>query len=102
VFLTSDSPVVLWSKPGPYGIGFGTADEIRLSLDRRHVLVLVWESRGAERIVRATPTFVAHQNRRTARHGYRHYFQHPEDPALDGPPLPPPRAPFAPRPRSSP
>jgi|APLak6261675434_1056106.scaffolds.fasta_scaffold02279_2 hypothetical protein len=82
--LTSDAPVSLWSPPSERqglfsAVGFGTAKEIRVPLDRRHALVLAWDATQGE-ILRDLSDAHAHAlNYSTASNGYRWIFHHPDD-----------------------
>lgn len=93
--LTSDAPVSLWSprseRQGFFsGVGFGTAKEVRLPLDRRHALVLAWDATKGE-VLRDLPLTHANAlNHSTASNGYRWVFHHPDDRPLDSLELPPP------------
>lgn len=48
LFITSDSPVTMWSSPdaAPYGVGVFTADELSLPIDSTHSLLMVFDTRG--------------------------------------------------------
>ena len=67
-FITSDSPLVLWSKPSPddslRGIGIDSAEELRFPLDPFKQLVLTHRRRGES--VRVNPSRAATCNQDAA------------------------------------
>jgi hypothetical protein len=95
-FLTSDAPVVLWSRPEQrvYGVGIATAEEILFPLDREHALCLWYPfasvAKPEPNVQRqATPEIVRWINGRVANNARRCVIHHPADHPLDGLDLPP-------------
>ena len=87
-FLTSDAPVTLFTRHENhhpfFGIGYGTAEEICLAIDRQHTLLFVNDQRATEACREIEGKFVAELNRRTATHGVRWIIHCPdEDPMWD-------------------
>jgi hypothetical protein len=82
ILVTSDEPVTLWNQPRRedsfYGRGLLNSDEVRLPLDRQHMLVLTLEeppSRLREELV--PPRFARDMNRLTTSSAYEWVFAHP-------------------------
>jgi hypothetical protein len=80
ILVTSDEPVTLWSRPRRddsfYGRGLGNADEVRLPLDRHHMLVLLLEE-PPKRSGAVPPLFARDMNRLTATSAYEWVYAHP-------------------------
>jgi hypothetical protein len=92
VLLTSDSPVILWCRtppPAPYGVGFGTADEIGFPLDRHHLLVASRHD-VPEVVVECDGATGTALNFLTAVRAYEWVYHHPAEDPLQGLELPPP------------
>ncbi len=86
--MTSDAPVALWQPPGGpewAGIGFGTAHELRLPIDRQHALILAWDAPSGEISREAPPEAAVALNQSVMCNAYRWLFYHPDqaDPPLD-------------------
>ncbi|WP_257462464.1 DUF4238 domain-containing protein [Archangium lipolyticum] len=92
--ITSDSPVVAWTKPGhrddSYSReGFGTCDEIRFPLDMRHALIMAAEAPAGEIVRDGSPEQARAFNYSIAANSYRRVFHHPDMSPLEGMSLPP-------------
>jgi len=85
--LTSDTPVVLWSRPGsanPYPAGLGAADEVRVPLDPRHALILARTAPAGEVVRDLGDRHASALNRTVAEVAQRWMFSHPDsDPMMD-------------------
>lgn len=96
--VTTDSPVVQWQHPdkcgGFYGVGIGTADELRFPVDRHHGLVIAWEAPAGEVTRVGTPGMAAAFNRSVLAGAYQTVFHHPEGPEIDDTLLPQPHPPM--------
>ena len=89
LIVTSDSPVVLWSPPGHYGVGALNASEILLPVDSRHCLLLVADDQGwPESIVDIPPRIARGINRRVAGASYEWVFADPRSSVLESMDLP--------------
>lgn len=90
--LTSDTPVVMWSKPTPptplYGHGWATADEIQMPLSPRFSLILSWDNRLEEQVLRfgskKGPELGLELNKLVAYKARRWIFHHPDMDPLKG------------------
>jgi hypothetical protein len=95
--LTSDTPVVKWSKPtGPgahWGRGWATADEIQMPLSPRHSLVLARNEEIEDSVFelgrKRGPALGAEMNKLVAYSARRWIFHHPGMDPLRGITLPP-------------
>jgi hypothetical protein len=89
LIVTSDAPVHLWSRPGPYGVGVLTAEEISLPIDPHHSLLLVADPRGFDETALDIPPRIAKDiSGRVAASSYEWVFADPRGKALDAIPLP--------------
>ncbi|TQF14238.1 DUF4238 domain-containing protein [Myxococcus llanfairpwllgwyngyllgogerychwyrndrobwllllantysiliogogogochensis] len=90
--LTSDTPVVMWSKPTPptffSGRGWATADEVQMPLSPRFSLCLSWENELKEQVFRLGskigPELGAKLNELVAYKARRWIFHHPDTDPLKG------------------
>jgi len=92
--LTADTPVAVWQEhPAPgMGIGVGNADDIRVTLDRRHVLVLARPGRyPGSGVWDHEQRYAAIYNQSTVDAAYEWLYHHPDDDALGGVEIPPAR-----------
>ena len=95
--LTSDTPVMKWSKPTGsaafYGRGWATADEIWMPLSPRHSLCLARTEEFKEQVVhlgcKIGPEQGAAMNKLVAYKARRWIFHHPATDPLNGITLPP-------------
>lgn len=98
VLVTSDSPVVQWQAPANrsdfYGVGIGTADELRFPVDQRHALVMAWEAPAGEVTRLGTPKMAAELNRSVLAGAYQAVFHHPDGPDIPDALLPQPHPPM--------
>ena len=80
ILITSDEPVTLWNRPRPedgfYGRGLLNSDEVRLPLDRHHMLVLTLEE-PPKRSGVVPQVFGRDMNRLTAASAYEWVYAHP-------------------------
>lgn len=85
VLFTSDEPVVTWSRPRPedafVGRGFLNADEIRLSLDPQHMLVLPAEHPSARSGAVPLP-YARSMNQWATAWAHEWVYVHPQHPEL--------------------
>jgi hypothetical protein len=91
--LTSDTPVVVWSRPGtakPYQVGPATADEIRVALDPRHALVLARHAPAGEVVRDLGERHARALNRTVAEAARTWMYYHPESDPLERVELSPP------------
>jgi hypothetical protein len=83
--VTSDEPVTLWNRPRQedafIGRGIANSDEVRLPLDRDHMLVLPLRA-PSERSGDVTAPFIRDMNRLTSTAAHEWVFAHPEHPEL--------------------
>jgi hypothetical protein len=88
VLLTSDCPVVLWTRPerttALRGVGLATADNVRFPLDPRHALVLVKDTTVRDAIRDVNDEHSGELNLGTAARAYEWIYHHPEQKPLDG------------------
>jgi hypothetical protein len=85
LFVTSDQPVTLWSKPREnsfYGTGIATADEVRFPLDPSHFLVLTPPGLAGLR-AEIGPEWAPELNRLTIASALEWVFAHPSHPQLE-------------------
>jgi Protein of unknown function (DUF4238) len=78
--LTGDTPVVLWSRPGPgrsSPAGLGAADEVRVPLDPRHALVLARKAPAGEVVRDLDDRHAGALNRTVAEAARQWMFYHP-------------------------
>jgi hypothetical protein len=98
VLVTSDCPVVQWQAPANrsdfYGVGFGTADELRFPVDQRHALVMAWEAPAGEVTRRGTSQMAAAFNGSVLAGAYQAVFHHPDSPEIPEAQLPRPTPPI--------
>jgi hypothetical protein len=85
--ITSDEPVARWNRPRPedafVGRGLGNSDEVRLPLDRHHVLTLALEEPPANlNYLGVGEPFTTDQIRLTAASAHEWVFAHPQHPRL--------------------
>jgi hypothetical protein len=96
--VTTDSPVVQWQHPdkrgGFYGVGIGTADELRFPVDRHHGLVIAWEAPAGEVTRVGTPGMAAAFNHSVLAGAYQTVFHHPNSSEIDDALLPQPHPPM--------
>jgi len=82
VLITSDEPVTLWNRPraeDPFsGRGIANSDEVRLPLDRQHMLVLTLEE-PPKRSGEVPPPYARDMNRLTAASAYEWVYAHPSN-----------------------
>lgn len=89
LIITSDAPVHLWSRPGPYGVGVLTAEEVSLPVDPHHSLLLVADPRGFDEMALDIPPRIAKDiSSRVAASSYEWLFADPRGKALDAIQLP--------------
>ncbi|WP_272491414.1 DUF4238 domain-containing protein [Corallococcus exercitus] len=90
--LTSDTPVVSWSKPtsadAHYRRGWRNADEIQMPLSPRYSLCLVWDERFKERMIpferERGLSIAVGLNQLVAHRARRWIFHHPDTDPLKG------------------
>ena len=93
LLLTGDTPVVLWSRPGsarPYQFGLGAADEVRVSLDPRHALVLARRAPAGEVVRDLDERHARALNRTVAEAAHTWMYYHPDSDPLEAVELAPP------------
>lgn len=82
-FITSDHPVVCYSRPTEMsryvGIGIGNAEEVYYPLDRHYVLALAPPGTLQERPIALVKDNVLFVNSLIAGDSYKWVFQHPDD-----------------------
>lgn len=85
LFVTSDQPVTLWSKPREnsfYGAGIATADEVRFPLDPSHFLVLTPPGLAGLH-AEIGSEWAPELNRLTIASAHEWVFAHPSHPQLE-------------------
>jgi len=84
--VVTDEPITMWSAPRPedqfLGRGIATSDEIRLPLDRSHMLFLTGE-RPPVTFAEVSDPYVTDMNRLSAASAHEWVFTHPGHPSLD-------------------
>ncbi|MDA1279623.1 MAG: DUF4238 domain-containing protein [Chloroflexi bacterium] len=86
-FVTTDNPVVLWTRPewNPVNsVGFETAEEIRLPLSPKKMLVITPLDYPDGHVTELSKTGVRVANEMAAANAYRWVFQHPDGPDISG------------------
>lgn len=86
LLLTSDSPALLWTRPGSpvaHRWGLGGADEVRIPLDPRHALIIARHGPAGE-VVRDLGDRHARALNRTVAESAAWMYYHPESDPLGG------------------